>query len=317
MLGLVTTALATTGFLSVVASRAKRSSACQGNFEIALKPNVIASFPTISAPEAIAARTGHEILVMHANRRSLTLLLGGKPARGSSPLEEDLTTVGTDGSYYFAATSRHVYKVTPATLKFDVRPLLRTARGEIRSIAISPSRMYVVSALDSLAFLSVFKRADNGTFKLVAVRDLPGDARVQVGVRGPIVALSQTPYTLMQLNNRLKLLRSWSATSDADFTALVSGDFSALYSIGAIPVDCGHVLQTFTNLRTGARVLTVIDIVEGRVLRKRTTAQPVGIVQRIPNTLTLIGAVEVPGGRSVVTFEWRRHKTSNLQKGRE
>lgn len=77
-------------------------------------------------------------------------------------------------------------------------------------------------------------------------------------------------------------------------------------SIGAMPLDCGTVLQVLTDLTSTDRVLFLyqLDDVGLQQIRSEVIAKPIGVITSNPSVRTLLGVSEEKGFPEILILEW-------------
>jgi hypothetical protein len=278
---------------------------CDGSGMVVLEPQIIKAFPSSVAPRSIVSRNVKEVLALDSSGRALVFVENDDVSTAKTRLDHDLIAVGTDGVSYFAATTQGVHELQESPIRISDFPSLTIEGAKIKSIAGAPGKLWLVTATDTSTQIVQFGKDPLGRYRRLRSEMLPGDAQLHPHNGHIIAALTAAPYTIYEFDEKLKTVAMFSIARDPQFRARTRASPS-LFSLAIVPLDCNQLLQTFVDARSGGRVFAVIDARSGRLLRSNASVRPIGIVQAIAGSNELLGAIERPGGRSVLRFRWKR-----------
>jgi hypothetical protein len=115
-----------------------------------------------------------------------------------------------------------------------------------------------------------------------------------------LMAQMKHPYAVALLDhNGVLLWRVWPLTST------VRPPNGALVSLSAIPLGCNRYLQILVNLRNDERLFVVYAGASPVLIKRREVLAPIGLVQAVPGSQSLLGYDDTPQRRGVVVYGWK------------
>lgn len=275
-----------------------------GGGVLVLTPAVEIPFARPDLPEAVAASQSLALVVRRGGRTVSALRLPGGNVVNSWAFEGDVSAVAHEPGGFLIAAKTVVYRLSnDGTEMTELRGLV--PMGEIRGVVAGEKTVWTTSRIADQHWLAAYAHG-SGTNEVILTNRIavPRQVRLHAAPNGTVLAAEVgSPYTITALDAGLRVRWSYEVGSSSLFQRArpASGE---LYSLGAIPLDCERVVQTFTDLQSERRLFVVFDARRQRALRVTELAEAVGLVHAIGHTNSLVGAVERPGGRSVLTFLW-------------